>query len=131
MHPAPELCSQRLPIGEGGLSHKAGIGRSVGKVATQLARDRCRDRIRRLSRSRLDGESVQREAIADLQRVIGFDRWCVPQADPDTLLPGVGIADHDYGPGLPRALELEYSGTDFAAKHEVARRARAGEQPGR
>ena len=93
-------------------------------MATQLARDRCRDRIRRLSRSSLDGESVQREAIADLQRVIGFDRWCVPQADPDTLLPGVGIADHDYGPGLPRALELEYSGTDFAAKHDVARRAR-------
>ena len=74
--------------------------------------------------SSLDGESVQREVIADLQRVIGFDRWCVPQADPDTLLPGVGIADHDYGPGLPRALELEYSGTDFAAKHDVARRAR-------
>jgi DNA-binding CsgD family transcriptional regulator len=40
------------------------------------------------------------------------------------LLPGLGIADHDYGPGLPRALELEYSGADFAAKHDVARRPR-------
>jgi DNA-binding CsgD family transcriptional regulator len=40
------------------------------------------------------------------------------------LLPGVGIADHDYGPGLPRALELEYSGTDFATKHDLARRPR-------
>ena len=117
-------CWQSLPIGDGGLSQKPGIGRNVGKVATQLARDRCRDRIQRLSGSALDGESVQREAVADLQRVIGFDRWCVPQADPDTLLPGVGIADHDYGPGLPRALELEYSGTDFAAKRDVARRAR-------
>jgi len=75
-------------------------------VATQLARDRCRERIQRLSRSSLDHESVQREVIADLQRVIGFDRWCLPQADPATLLPGLGIADHDYGPGLPRALEL-------------------------
>jgi DNA-binding CsgD family transcriptional regulator len=93
-------------------------------VATQLARDRCRERIQRLSRSSLDHESVQREVIADLQRVIGFDRWCLPQADPATLLPGLGIADHDYGPGLPRALELEYSGTDFAAKHDVARRPR-------
>lgn len=46
---------------------------------------------------------------------------CLPRADPDTLLPGAGIADHDYGPGLPRALELEYSGADFAAKHDVAR----------
>ena len=91
---------------------------------TKATRDRCRERIQRLSRSSLDGESIQREAIADLQRVIGFDRWCLPLADPDTLLPGVGIGDHDYGSGLPRALELEYSGADFAAKHEVARRPR-------
>lgn len=28
-------------------------------------------------------------------------------ADPETLVPGVGVADHDYGPGLQRALELE------------------------
>jgi DNA-binding CsgD family transcriptional regulator len=90
-------------------------------VATQIARDRCREKIQRLSRSSLDDDSVQREAIAELQRVIGFDRWCLPKADPETLLPGVGIAEHDYGPGLPRALELEYSGADFAAKHDVAR----------
>jgi GAF domain-containing protein len=66
-------------------------------VATQLARDRCRERIERLSRSSLDGESIQREAIADLQRVIGFDRWCLPLADPDTLLPGLGIGDMTMG----------------------------------
>jgi DNA-binding CsgD family transcriptional regulator len=93
-------------------------------VATQLARDRCRERIQRLSLSSLDCESIQREVVADLQRVIGFDRWCLPDADPDSLLPGLGIADHDYGPGLPRALELEYSGADFAAKHDLARRPR-------
>jgi DNA-binding CsgD family transcriptional regulator len=76
----------------------------------------------RLSESSLDCESVQREAIVELQRVIGFDRWCWPLAGPDTLLPLSGIADHDYGPGLPRALELEFSGNDFAAKHDLARR---------
>lgn len=96
-----------------------------------MTRDRCRERIQRLSRSSLDGESIQREAIADLQRVIGFGRWCLPQADPDTLLPGLGIGDHDYGSGLPRALELEYSGSDFAAKHDVARRPRPASGPGR
>ena len=90
-------------------------------MATQLARDRCRERIERLCRSGQDAESVQREAVADLRRVVGFDRWCLPHADPDTLVPGLGMADHDYGPGLPRALELEYSGSDFAAKHDVAR----------
>jgi len=93
-------------------------------MATHLARDRCRERIQRISRSSLDCQSVQREVVGDLQRVIGFDRWCLPHADPDTLLPGVGLADHDYGPGLPRALALEYSGTDFAAKHDVARHPR-------
>jgi DNA-binding CsgD family transcriptional regulator len=115
---------QRRRGGDGGPSQKPGIRRIVIRVATQLARDRCRERIERLSRSSLDGESIQREAIADLQRVIGFDRWCLPLADPDTLLPGLGIGDHDYGSGLPRALELEYSGVDFAAKHDVARRPR-------
>jgi DNA-binding CsgD family transcriptional regulator len=118
----PAIEGRRAGTGE--QSQKPGIRRTVVRVATQLARDRCRERIQRLGRSSLDCESVQREVIADLQRVIGFDRWCVPHADPATLLPGIGIADHDYGPGLPRALELEYSGADFAAKHDLAQRPR-------
>jgi DNA-binding CsgD family transcriptional regulator len=77
----------------------------------------------RLSESNLDCESIQREAIAELRRVIGFDRWCWPLADPKTLLPLSGFADHDYGPSLARSLELEYSGDDFAAKDVLARRA--------
>jgi hypothetical protein len=36
---------------------------------------------------------------------------------PDTLLPLSGQAEHDHGPNFPRALELEFSGGDFAAKH--------------
>ena len=76
-----------------------------------------------MSDSTLDCESMQREAIADLRRVIGFDRWCWPFSDPDTLLPLSGLAEHDYGPALARALELEFSGNDFAAKHVLARRA--------
>ena len=31
---------------------------------------------------------------------VGFDRWCWPLADPETLLPLSGIAEHDYGPGV-------------------------------
>ena len=71
----------------------------------------------------MDRESVQLEAIADLRRVIGFDRWCWPLADPRTLFPLGGVAEHDYGPGLPRVLELEYSSDRFAAKHLLALRA--------
>jgi len=84
---------------------------------------RCRERLERLATSTLDCGSIQREAITDLQRLVGFDRWCWPLADPKTLLPLGGVAEHDYGPRLPRALELEYSGGDFAAKDVVARRA--------
>ncbi len=92
-------------------------------VATERQRSRCRERLQRLSDSTQDCESIQREAIAHLQRVLGFDRWCWPFADPDTLLPLSGVAEHDYGPNLRRALELEFSGNDFAAKHVLARRA--------
>ena len=92
-------------------------------MASERKRARCRERLERLSESTLDCESIQREAIADLQRVIGFDRWCWPLADPRTLLPLGGVAEHDYGPGVPRVLELEYSNDYFAAKHVLARRA--------
>jgi DNA-binding CsgD family transcriptional regulator len=91
-------------------------------VATERERVRCRERLEMLSESGVDGESLQREAIAELKRVVGFDRWCWPFADPETLLPGGGVAEHDYGPGLPLALEMEYSGADFAAKDVLARR---------
>ena len=70
----------------------------------------------------MSGESLHREVIAELRRAIGFDRWCWPLADPDTLIPGSGFADHDYGTRLPRALELEYSGSDVGAKDALAQR---------
>jgi DNA-binding CsgD family transcriptional regulator len=92
-------------------------------VATARERSRCRERLERLSGSSLDCESLQREAIAELQAVIGFDRWCWPLCDPETLVPLAGAAEHDYGPGVGRSLELEYSGGDFATMSLLARRA--------
>jgi DNA-binding CsgD family transcriptional regulator len=91
-------------------------------VASERERTRCRERLERLSESTLDCASIQREAIAELQRLIGFDRWCFILADPDTLIPLGGVAEHDYGPVVSRVLELEYSGDDFAAMDVVARR---------
>jgi DNA-binding CsgD family transcriptional regulator len=86
-------------------------------------RRRCRQRLASLGASNLDCDSLRYEAVALLRGVIGFDRWCWPLADPDTLIPLSGIAEHDYGPAVPRALELEYSGNDFAAMDVLARRA--------
>jgi DNA-binding CsgD family transcriptional regulator len=91
-------------------------------MSTDRSRAACRERLERLSGSTLDSESIRRETIAELQRTVGFDRWCWPIADPETLLPGGGLLDHNYGPGVPRSLELEYSGDDYAAKHVLARR---------
>jgi DNA-binding CsgD family transcriptional regulator len=92
-------------------------------VASARDRGRCRERIERLTASSLDCESLQREAIAELQAVMGFDRWCWPLSDPEALVPLGGVAEHDYGPGVARSLELEYSGGDFATMGALARRA--------
>jgi DNA-binding CsgD family transcriptional regulator len=92
-------------------------------VSTARERGRCRERLEQLDDSSLDSESIQREAIALLQGVVGFDRWCWPLGDPEALIPlGRGSAEHDYGPGVGRVLELEYSGGDFATMSELARR---------
>ena len=92
-------------------------------VAAERERGRCRERFERLGTSTLDCDSLRYEAVALLRRTIGFDRWCWPLADPETLIPLSGVAEHDYGSAVPRVLELEYSGADFAAMNVVARRA--------
>jgi DNA-binding CsgD family transcriptional regulator len=101
------------------------------------ARDlsRGRDRLAALSEGTLECDAFRHEAIAYLRRTIGFDRWCWPLADPETLVTSSGLADHNYGPHVPRSLQLEYSTDVFAAKHLLARRARpvgslAGETDG-
>ena len=91
-------------------------------MATARERARCRERLEELDDSSLDGESIQYEAIALLRGVVGFDRWCWPLSDPEALIPLSGSADHDFGPGVGRALELEYSGGDFATMIELAGR---------
>jgi DNA-binding CsgD family transcriptional regulator len=95
---------------------------SLSVVATERERARCRERLERISESSLDCDSIRLETIAELQRLIGFDRWCWPLADPETLLPGSGLAEHDFGPAVPRSLELEYSTDPFAPKRILARR---------
>lgn len=89
-------------------------------MATERQRRRSVERITRLSQSTLDSASLRREVVRELQRAIGFDRWCWPVADPETLLPPDALFEHDYGAGLPRFLQLEYSDDEYATKHELA-----------
>jgi DNA-binding CsgD family transcriptional regulator len=110
-------------------SQKSGVRVRGGEVyrcpmASTRELSRCRDRVDSVSQSALDCDAFRREAIGYLQHVIGFDRWCWPLADPETLVTSSGLAEHNYGPHVPRALQLEYSEDVFAAKHRLARRER-------
>ena len=91
-------------------------------VAALRDRRRCLERLQRLSDSALDCDSLRFEAIVELRRIIGFDRWCWPLADPETLLPSSGLAEHDFVRGIPRTLELEYTTDALVAKPVLARR---------
>src|SRR5215470_6379861 len=62
----------------------AALARRYGRtVVTARQRGRARERLELLGESSLDCESLQREAIAELRAVIGFDRWCWPLSDPE------------------------------------------------
>jgi DNA-binding CsgD family transcriptional regulator len=91
-------------------------------MASERERGRSKGRLDRLCQSALDRESLQYEAIVELRRVSGFDRWCWPVADPVSLIPLGGLAEHDYGPQVPRVLELEYAGGDVASMDALAQR---------
>lgn len=73
-------------------------------MTTERARVRCTERLERLAESSLDSESLRREAIAELKVAIGFERWCVPLADPETLVVHSGVAETDHIAELPRLL---------------------------
>ena len=92
-------------------------------MATARERERCREHLERLGEASLGREPLQLEVLAELRRVIGFDRWAWPLADPEALVPlGGGVAEHDYGPAVGRLLDLEYSSGDVAAMSVLARR---------
>jgi DNA-binding CsgD family transcriptional regulator len=90
-------------------------------MATERERNRSRERLKRLSRSNLDRESIQFETIAELRRVVGFDRWCWPVGDPDTLIPLGAATELDFGPAVGLSLALEFSGRDVATMEALAR----------
>jgi DNA-binding CsgD family transcriptional regulator len=71
-------------------------------MATERARVRCRERLELLADSAQDVDSLRREVIGELKRVIGFERWCAPLVDPDTLIAHTGIAETDHIAELPR-----------------------------
>jgi DNA-binding CsgD family transcriptional regulator len=96
-------------------------------MATERARSRCRERLDLLAGSAQDVDSLRREVIAELKRAIGFERWCAPLVDPDTLIAHTGIAETDHIAQLAR---LQVSDASLREPNSGAALARAGRRVG-
>jgi len=90
----------------------------------QRARNRCRERLEDLAGVRLNADEARLEAVAELRRVVRFERWCWPLSDPDSAVSVTGIGEVDFWPSLPRLVALEHRG-DLTSKPRLL----AGERP--
>lgn len=78
------------------------------RASTSLARGRLTE----LCRAGLDATTFRRELRERLERVIGFDAYCVNTCDPDTLEVTSSIGDGLSPANARRLFELEASGED-------------------
>ncbi len=81
-----------------------------------------RERLVMVAQAGLDFETFCQEAMAQLRRTVPFDAWCVPTADPATLLVGRSVNE-----GIPPAdashfFAIEYGEDDFDKFDQLARR---------
>jgi DNA-binding CsgD family transcriptional regulator len=93
----------------------------------ERARSRCRQQLALLAESTVDVDSLRLEAIDHLRHAIGFDVWCSPLVDPDSLIPYRPVVSEalPFGDRLPRLVVLD-QGTD-----ELISRARVARSPSR
>lgn len=73
-------------------------------------RRRCREQLERLADARLPSDEARLEAVAALQRAVGFEQWCWPLTDPGTGIATSGIGEFAFAPSLPRLAALEQHG---------------------
>lgn len=78
-------------------------------MASSWARTSARDRIERICVAGLDPTTLRLEVLTELRRVVGFDTYAWPLADPQT---GVGLAplaaDIPFVQELPLLMKLKY-----------------------
>lgn len=89
----------------------------------QRARSQCRDQLQLLAESALDVDSLRLEAIAQLRRAIGFDLWCSPLVDPDSLIPHRPVVSDalPFGSLLPRLLVQDQGADEIISRAKLAR----------
>ena len=54
------------------------------------------EKIERVCRANIDGETLRYEVIRLLRHVLPFDVWCWPLVDPETLISFEGLAESPY-----------------------------------
>lgn len=81
----------------------------TGRVVSSWARTSARDRIERICVAGLDPTTLRLEVLTELRRVVGFDAYAWPLADPET---GTGVAplaaDVPFVHELPLLMKLKY-----------------------
>lgn len=89
----------------------------------ERARSRCRDQLQLLADTRLDVDSLRLEAIAQLRRAIGFDLWCSPLVDPDSLIPHRPVVSDalPFGARLPLLLVEDQAADEIISRAKLAR----------
>jgi DNA-binding CsgD family transcriptional regulator len=89
----------------------------------ERARSRCKGQLELLAESTLDVDSLRLEAIAQLRRAIGFDLWCSPLVDPDSLIPHRPVVSDalPFGAQLPRVLALDQAADEIISRAKLAR----------
>lgn len=84
---------------------------------------RCRQQLALLAESTMDVDSLRLEAIEHLRLAIGFDLWCSPLVDPDSLIPYRPVVSDalPFGDRLPRLLVLDQSADEMISRARLAR----------
>jgi DNA-binding CsgD family transcriptional regulator len=87
-------------------------------------RSRCRRELELLAGSRLDIDTLRMEAMGHLRRAIGFDFWCTPLVDPDSLIPHRTVVSDalPFGSQLPRLLLQDQGADEMISRARLARR---------
>ena len=87
------------------------------------ARDRCRAQLQRLADSALDVDTLRLEVMVELRQAIGFDLWCCPLVDPDSLIPHRPVVSDalPFGTRLPRMLFQDQAADEIISRAKLVR----------
>jgi DNA-binding CsgD family transcriptional regulator len=92
-------------------------------MVRERMRSRCRGQLQRLAESALDVDSLRLEVMAQLRQAVGFDLWCCPLIDPDSLIPHRTVVSDDlpFGTRLPRMLFQDQAADEIISRAKLVR----------